>query len=90
MSMQSQVRVASKYFLCKYSKFKLKNKKKRKEILCLLFSHKILQLLKLNPQISEVTIEQRISSFFRRFVNLVIELSLIELLFQHSDNDSSS
>ncbi|CAF1008540.1 unnamed protein product [Adineta steineri] len=28
--------------------------------------HKILQLLKLNPQMSEVVIEQRISSFFRR------------------------
>ncbi|CAF3362089.1 unnamed protein product [Rotaria socialis] len=28
--------------------------------------HKILQLLKLNPQMSEVTMEQRINSFFRR------------------------
>ncbi|CAF3437028.1 unnamed protein product [Rotaria socialis] len=33
--------------------------------------HKILQLLKLNPQMSDVVIEQRISSFFRRFPSSV-------------------
>ncbi|CAF2305387.1 unnamed protein product [Rotaria sp. Silwood2] len=33
--------------------------------------HKILQLLKLNPQMSDVAIEQRINSFFRRFPSSV-------------------
>jgi len=33
--------------------------------------HKILQLLKLNPQMSEIAIEQRISSFFRRIPSSV-------------------
>jgi len=33
--------------------------------------HKILQLLKLNPQMSEVAIEKRISSFFRRIPSSV-------------------
>lgn len=30
--------------------------------------HKILQLVKLNPQMSEIAIEQRMNNFFRRFV----------------------
>jgi hypothetical protein len=33
--------------------------------------HKILQLVKLNPQMSEIVIEQRISSFFRRIPSSV-------------------
>ncbi|CAF0788991.1 unnamed protein product [Rotaria sp. Silwood1] len=33
--------------------------------------HRILQLLKLNPQMSDVVIEQRINSFFRRFPSSV-------------------
>ncbi|CAF0775150.1 unnamed protein product [Rotaria sordida] len=33
--------------------------------------HKILQLLKLNPQMSDIAIEQRINSFFRRFPSSV-------------------
>jgi hypothetical protein len=33
--------------------------------------HKILQLLKLNPQMSEIVIEQRLSSFFRRIPSSV-------------------
>jgi hypothetical protein len=62
------VKVELKYFLCKLliSFFFIQI---NYSSIC--FRHKILQLLKLNPQISEVAIEQRIGSFFRRFVFLL-------------------
>lgn len=45
-----------------------------------IFRHKILQLLKLNPQMSDVVVEQRINSFFRRFVRIQgMQMSSIDL-----------
>ena len=60
------MKVESKFFLCKSFEYvEISTNNNRLSF----FSHKILQLLKLSPQISDIAIEQRISNFFRRFVS---------------------